>query len=143
MREIKFRGIIDTDEDFCDDGGVLIAKVGEMIYGQIVYEDRIPFIVGPVVESCEEYICLEMWHPVKPETVGEFTGLRDTNGVEIYEGDILRLSDGDESDDVVHYSEAHAGFNWGEVGLFETTSEPFSSEVVGNKYQHPELLEDK
>ena len=50
------------------------------------------WIVGQVVDVGEEYIALEYWIPVIPETVGEYTGIKDKNGVRVFVGDVVSYS---------------------------------------------------
>lgn len=73
MREIKFRGRKSN---------------GEWVYGYYVGKDTIiPF--GEVNFDLG-FIDTSPCYEVIPDTIGQFTGLHDKNGKEIYEGDILR-----------------------------------------------------
>lgn len=83
-------------------------------------------------------------------TLIQYTGLKDKNGVEIYEGDILVAGDGYLG--VIEYHSKRAQFigkNIGEIfqedeydTLYTKNGKFNSAKVIGNIYENKELLED-
>lgn len=87
----------------------------------------------------------------KQGTIGQFTGLCDKNGKEIYEDDILRVYDGERYFNiVVKWSEKAMAFtacypdgNQSPLSWFSNLlSRTYEIEVIGNIYDNKELLEE-
>lgn len=157
MRTIKFRGKdILTDKWAYGD----LLHLGNA-YAIVASHKEEELKVNPISDRLE--IRVEDIVGVCPETVGQFTGLLDKNGKEIYEGDIVRKKEiggyGYEYIGVVRYYEKDCRFGidltatdkFSKRGLFTdgevrendgycTITYTLEYEVLGNVFDNSELL---
>lgn len=122
--------------------------------------------VIPELDVESSYYVVDGLLEVAPDTIGQYTGLKDANGKEIYEGDILRLTipDGSIRHFVVEWATEdrklmplsrfeHDGndirisgwcFNWNGHRLYPTVIDGIPDNevmtIVGNIHDNPELL---
>lgn len=119
-REIVFRGK-DADNDH------------EWRYGSLLVCPG-----GSPVIVCFDDDGGELSYDVAPETVGQFAGLYDKNGKEIYEGDILREPETGILVEVV-YDAPEFCFRHN-AHEYRFLNHPENFEVVGNIHDNPGLL---
>ena len=108
---------------------------GEWVYGYLV-------VIDGVAHITENVFTFNFFMKVDPETVGQYTGLKDKNGVKIFEGDTLG---GIVGGGVVVWINRETRYG---ISLLEEVHDVYLEEleqadleVIGNIHDNPEPLE--
>ena len=82
----------------------------------------------------------DLWNELPIVYVRPSTGIKDRNGVEIFEGDIMQHANPFDIPFIVNWidSECGYGFNYGSTSYVITDT---SFTVIGNVFENPELLD--
>ena len=133
MREIKFRAWDPKEKEMVQVRAPMVLEMYDDAWCVVEYGDEHDCYLNLLASKCGDILM-------------QYTGLKDKNGVEIYEGDVVRDHVGTGT---VKYSNENAGFrvSYGDGKAkwfydYTLKGERESIEVIGNMYKNPELLEE-
>lgn len=136
MREIKFRGKRYGDGAWVY--GSLYQGIKEGEKYSIILTDSGYDLAPPDDRDLAIAFAENEVNVLIPDTVGQFTGLHDKNGKEIYEGNIVRYDMGGECEVSYCIGGGFAGFDLSPA--FHDEHQLTDVEVIGNIHDNPELL---
>ena len=126
-------------------------KTGEFVFGDLETRPREDFMV---IHQYHEDGSYKSQVKVDPDTVGQFTGLKDRDGKDIYEGDIIGVKAKSDDSTILHlvfFDDSEGRFKAGlngtqdrhDFGCCGLDDERWthSKTIISNIYDHPELLE--
>lgn len=107
---------------------------GVWVEGSLLQDD---YGVCMIVEFVDHH---EQWHEVDPDTVGQYTGMKDKNGEEICEGDIVEWENmmGTKMCSVIAYR--GRGFCFVDAHNKPEEIWCYVFKKIGNIHDNPELL---
>ena len=150
MREIKFRAIpknrYDEDVDSILDS-IAFYTEGKgfddtFVYGHLNGD----YILGDTLDATEEYYNPSYWIKIDKDTIMQYTGLKDKNGTEVYEGDIVSWNN---KIGYIGFLKQEMGyciilkdtdFRLGHRNIGSGYDFNADIEVIGNIYENPELI---
>lgn len=133
MREIKFRAWDNKAKSWLL--GYDTMKEGFSLFGECVLMGEWQGILNTFLFSRNGYTPDDL-------KVMQYTGLKDKNGREIYEGDVIKWPTEEFANEVIFLNGSWCA-SAGERTLFPMLTYHFEwseSEVIGNIYQNPDLL---
>ena len=120
---------------------------GEWLYGDLMHDNIGGCYIYPI--ECDN---LYKENAVLPESVGQFTGLHDYKGREIYEGDVIcsELVSGREVLHKIEYNVENAmfvakpleGLDFDYCHIYKHWIWRYGKEVIGNIHDNPNLSTD-
>ena len=112
---------------------------GEWVYGDFYRNCGVTGIIYDYMISTRD----GMEYPVIPETIGQYTGIDDKDGVKIFEWDVLHDSGYMLNGVVKYYAKCGGWWYWGKKRFGSSLEFDGFDEltVIGNIHDNPELLD--